>query len=146
MTIKNNKIVKRWCIMQFSIECIDITEAYILRNAVCNYRADLINKFRPQLFEIFMKCFKDEMHKCNLLNDQCGLKIHADDYECVNIKFYAKSFGAHFTKIYNIDFTKKLIINEIHSLLSNNNLDFVVEMYHLNDNFVWVKIYFRCFK
>lgn len=126
--------------MQFSIECIDTTEAYILRNAVWNYRTDLINKLRPQLFEIFMKVFKDEIYKCNLQNDQYGLKIYADDYESVNIKFYAKSIDTHFTKIHNIDFTKKLIIYEIHLLLSNNNLDFVAEIQHLNDSFVWVKI------
>lgn len=127
--------------MQFSIECIDTTEAYILRNAVWNYRTDLINKLRPQLFEIFMKVFKDEIYKCNLQNDQYGLKIYADNCKSVNVKFYANSIDTHFTKIPDIDFIQEFIINEIHSLLNNNNLDFVIEMYHLNDSFVWVKIH-----
>lgn len=127
--------------MQFSIECIDATEEYILRNAVWNYRTDLINRFRPQLFEIFMKCFKDEIYRCNLQNDQYGLEIYTYDYKSVNIKFYAKSLDTHFTKIHNIDFTRKLIINEIYSLLINSNLDFVPEIHHLNDSFVLVKVY-----
>lgn len=127
--------------MQFSIECIDTTEEYILRNAVWNYRTDLINEFRPQLFEIFMKSFKDEIRKCNLQNDQYDLKIYTDDCKSVNVKFYVKSLDTHFTKIPNIDFIQRFIINEIHSLLSDNNLDFAPKMYHLNDSFVWVKIY-----
>lgn len=127
--------------MRFSIECIDPIEAHFLRNAVLNYRVDLINKLRPQLFEIFMKGFKDEVYKYNLQNDQYSLKICTDDYKSINVKFYVKSIDTHFTKISNIDFIQRFITNEIHSLLSNNNLDFVVEIFYLNDNLVWVKIY-----
>lgn len=127
--------------MRVLFKCVDDPEKYFLYDALYNYRTDLINKFRPQLFEIFMGVFKNEIHRCNLSNDQYGLKIYTDDCRSVNVKFYVKSLDIHFTKIPNIDFIQRLIITEIRSLLSNNNLDFVPEIYHLNDSFVWVKIY-----